>query len=219
MAGRRGVPKYAECRPLIDPRGPQVSKQKACAGAPAIAPPGLDRRPAGSDGETPKQKAGAGAPAIAPPGLDRRPAGVRRRDLETEGRRGCAGHCPSSCWARSEGGQRPPEDEPPKKTAPAKPEPNCPSWARTRTLLIQSQACCQLHQGAAIWIRRSVVSGAEGDRTPDLRIANAALSQLSYCPVLGRPKLIAARSPSQTAGLAGKAASGVQLTGRGVVDL
>src|SRR5687767_9021617 len=24
----------------------------------------------------------------------------------------------------------------------------CPSWARTRTLLIQSQACCQLHQGA-----------------------------------------------------------------------
>ena len=25
---------------------------------------------------------------------------------------------------------------------------HCPSWARTRTLLIQSQACCQLHQGA-----------------------------------------------------------------------
>src|SRR5467141_3193261 len=25
---------------------------------------------------------------------------------------------------------------------------SCPSWARTRTLLIQSQACCQLHQGA-----------------------------------------------------------------------
>ena len=25
-------------------------------------------------------------------------------------------------------------------------------------------------------------SGAEGDRTPDLSIANAALSQLSYCP-------------------------------------
>ena len=24
--------------------------------------------------------------------------------------------------------------------------------------------------------------GAEGDRTPDLSIANAALSQLSYCP-------------------------------------
>jgi hypothetical protein len=26
--------------------------------------------------------------------------------------------------------------------------PSCPSWDRTRTLLIQSQACCQLHQGA-----------------------------------------------------------------------
>src|SRR5438094_4482950 len=25
---------------------------------------------------------------------------------------------------------------------------NSPSWDRTRTLLIQSQACCQLHQGA-----------------------------------------------------------------------
>ena len=28
---------------------------------------------------------------------------------------------------------------------------NCPSWARTRTLLIQSQTCCQLHQGAMKW--------------------------------------------------------------------
>src|SRR5207244_10448685 len=27
---------------------------------------------------------------------------------------------------------------------------HCPSWARTRTLLIQSQACCQLHQGAVL---------------------------------------------------------------------
>jgi hypothetical protein len=26
---------------------------------------------------------------------------------------------------------------------------DCPSWDRTRTLLIQSQACCQLHQGAS----------------------------------------------------------------------
>src|SRR5690348_12357501 len=25
---------------------------------------------------------------------------------------------------------------------------SCPSWDRTRTLLVQSQACCQLHQGA-----------------------------------------------------------------------
>ena len=27
---------------------------------------------------------------------------------------------------------------------------SCPSWARTRTLLIQSQTCCQLHQGALV---------------------------------------------------------------------
>src|SRR5213596_448520 len=27
---------------------------------------------------------------------------------------------------------------------------SCPSWDRTRTLLIQSQACCQLHQGAVM---------------------------------------------------------------------
>ena len=27
---------------------------------------------------------------------------------------------------------------------------DCPSWDRTRTLLIQSQACCQLHQGAVL---------------------------------------------------------------------
>ena len=27
-----------------------------------------------------------------------------------------------------------------------------------------------------------IVGGAEGDRTPDLRIANATLSQLSYAP-------------------------------------
>ena len=27
------------------------------------------------------------------------------------------------------------------------------------------------------------IGGAEGDRTPDLRIANASLSQLSYGPI------------------------------------
>ena len=31
--------------------------------------------------------------------------------------------------------------------------------------------------------RRTQFGGAEGDRTPDLRIANATLSQLSYGPV------------------------------------
>src|SRR3954454_22410633 len=59
---------------------------------------------------------------------------------------------------------------------------HCPSWARTRTLLIQSQACCQLHQGAVFPTRPH---GAEGDRTPDLCSAIAALSQLSYSPKRG----------------------------------
>src|SRR5437868_7112565 len=66
---------------------------------------------------------------------------------------------------------------------------HCPSWDRTRTLLIQSQACCQLHQGALKTpsVRRQVASsskrrvlswehlasctvfsGAEGARTPGL---------------------------------------------------
>ena len=66
---------------------------------------------------------------------------------------------------------------------------SCPSWARTRTLLIQSQACCQLHQGAACSCHTFYGDdsgpppyGAEGDRTPDLCSAIAALSQLSYSP-------------------------------------
>ena len=29
--------------------------------------------------------------------------------------------------------------------------------------------------------------GAEGDRTPDLKTASLALSQLSYCPALSKP--------------------------------
>jgi hypothetical protein len=32
---------------------------------------------------------------------------------------------------------------------------SCPSWARTRTLLIQSQTCCQLHQGASVFVRHA----------------------------------------------------------------
>ena len=28
--------------------------------------------------------------------------------------------------------------------------PHCPAWGRTRSLLIQSQTCCQLHHGAAL---------------------------------------------------------------------
>src|SRR5690349_6174683 len=37
---------------------------------------------------------------------------------------------------------------------------------------------------------RKVGGGAEGNRTPDLDIANVALSQLSYCPTVA---LVAAR--------------------------
>ena len=33
--------------------------------------------------------------------------------------------------------------------------------------------------------------GAEGDRTPDLDIANVALSQLSYCPARGGADYVA----------------------------
>ena len=74
-----------------------------------------------------------------------------------------------------------------KKRGPKGPRLSCPSWARTRTLLIQSQACCQLHHGAK-------KSGAEGDRTPDLCSAIAALSQLSYSPALRSGQLLRSRS-------------------------
>ena len=45
---------------------------------------------------------------------------------------------------------------------------DCPSWARTRTLLIQSQACCQLHQGAAksIVTAPTTTSARSGTRLP-----------------------------------------------------
>jgi hypothetical protein len=36
---------------------------------------------------------------------------------------------------------------------------HCPSWDRTRTLLIQSQACCQLHQGADLPLRHADFRG------------------------------------------------------------
>ncbi len=37
----------------------------------------------------------------------------------------------------------------------------CPSWDRTRTLLIQSQTCCQLHQGAVVWTGEISGTGPE----------------------------------------------------------
>src|SRR5438445_11073570 len=41
---------------------------------------------------------------------------------------------------------------------------HCPSWDRTRTLLIQSQACCQLHQGAEITPTQCFMSVLEADK-------------------------------------------------------
>src|SRR5260370_36816730 len=38
---------------------------------------------------------------------------------------------------------------------------SCPSWARTRPLLIQSQACCQLHQGAERTSAQQVTASLE----------------------------------------------------------
>ena len=49
----------------------------------------------------------------------------------------------------------------------------CPSWDRTRTLLIQSQACCQLHQGApkpADWLE-STPSGGTRRKIPGVGCA------------------------------------------------
>jgi YggT family protein len=42
---------------------------------------------------------------------------------------------------------------------------------------------CRDEDGGQDLTRRIEIGGAEGDRTPDLRIANATLSQLSYGPV------------------------------------
>jgi hypothetical protein len=42
----------------------------------------------------------------------------------------------------------------------------------------------QAGKPAVSWKFLNVFGGAEGDRTPGLGIANAALSQLSYCPTV-----------------------------------
>src|SRR5258705_9531161 len=62
---------------------------------------------------------------VAPPGIERE---AKRAPIPRGNRKGVAGFA-----------ERPLED--------------CPSWDRTRTLLIQSQACCQLHQGALMELR------------------------------------------------------------------
>ncbi len=52
---------------------------------------------------------------------------------------------------------------------------------RTDDPVITSDVLCQLSYGGH-------TSGAEGNRTPDLSVANAALSQLSYGPRNGRER-------------------------------
>src|SRR5918996_454345 len=56
---------------------------------------------------------------------------------------------------------------------------SCPSWARTRTLLIQSQTCCQLHQGAVL-----PLAWAKRERTRKL-----TLSGVPFKPCLARKPL------------------------------
>ena len=46
---------------------------------------------------------------------------------------------------------------------------------------------------------RFQTGGAEGDRTPDLRIANATLSQLSYGPELREIAIIGSESDTSKA--------------------
>src|SRR5439155_1245922 len=47
--------------------------------------------------------------------------------------------------------------------------------------------------------RHKLVSGAEGDRTPNLSIANAALSQLSYGPETSNSGILRFRQDASTA--------------------
>jgi hypothetical protein len=57
---------------------------------------------------------------------------------------------------------------------------NCPSWARTRTLLIQSQTCCQLHQGAVSPVRpQTRCLHRHGHQAPARRPETACPSQSS----------------------------------------
>ena len=77
-------------------------------------------------------------------------------------------------------------------TVPASPTSSfsCPSWVRTRTLLIQSQACCQLHQGAMLFYCIHLRAGDRA-RTGDPQLGKLMLYQLSYargsCPCQPTP--------------------------------
>src|SRR5580658_7644838 len=65
--------------------------------------------------------------------------------------------------------------------ASATPSRHCPrSWSGGPRIVRESSEMSEV---------RGMISGATGDRTPDLCIANAALSQLSYCPGCGPRKI------------------------------
>src|SRR5436309_1210807 len=64
---------------------------------------------------------------------------------------------------------------------------SCPSWDRTRTLLIQSQACCQLHQGAVFPFSHGFPQPSDysSTNTPDQpRDAPAATRQTRGNPII-----------------------------------
>jgi hypothetical protein len=110
---------------------------------------------------------------------DTRPRGERRgRDSNPRGPSGPnalagrrlkpLGHLSQVLQAGSAAGLR----RPPHRAA--RPS-SCPSWARTRTLLIQSQTCCQLHQGARNYEVRTTNYELRPERATGLEPATLSL--------------------------------------------
>jgi hypothetical protein len=81
-----------------------------------------------------------------------------------------------------------------KKSAPGR-NRTCDLALRRHSLYPLSYRGLRLEAGALPRPRRG--GGGEGDRTLDLRIANATLSQLSYSPKKG-PNLTSKGAPSQS---------------------
>jgi hypothetical protein len=83
---------------------------------------------------------------------------------------------------------------PAKKSAPGR-NRTCDLALRRHSLYPLSYRGLRIEAGALPRPRR--VGGGEGDRTLDLRIANATLSQLSYSPKKG-PNITSKGAPSQS---------------------
>ncbi len=95
----------------------------------------------------------------------------------------------------------------PHGTRRSPPRSHCPSWDRTRTLLIQSQACCQLHQGASSLVNHRDPSASsdgpgahleagDGARTRDPQLGKLMLCQLSYSRTSEPPVGLEPTTPS-----------------------